>query len=72
MATVPLVHGRGRTSNSWRKARPYFWTRIRKDLVVEKGATFPEKSTIAKGPSCVARKPSGFFTILPIVRVHWS
>ena len=37
------VYGRGRTSNSWRKTLPYFGTRIRKDLVVEKGARSPEK-----------------------------
>ena len=38
MATVPLVNGRGRITNSWRKTLPYFGTTIRKDLVVEKGA----------------------------------
>ena len=38
-----VVYGRGRTSNSWRKTLPYFGTRIRKDLVVEKGAISPEK-----------------------------
>ena len=34
MATAPLVYGRGRTSNSWRKTLSYFGTRIMKDLVV--------------------------------------
>ena len=43
MATPPLVYGRGRTSNSWRETLPYFGTRIRKDLVVEKGAISPDK-----------------------------
>ena len=72
MATVPLVHGRGRTSNSWRKTLPDFWTRIRKDLVVGKGAISTKKSTTADGPSCVARNPNGFFTISEIFCVHWS
>ena len=59
MATIPLVYGRGRTSNPWRKTL-HFGTRIRKDVVVEKGATSQEKSTTANGPFCVARNPSGF------------
>ena len=37
IATVPFVSGCGRASNPWRKTLPYFGTRVRKDLVVEKG-----------------------------------
>ena len=48
------------------KTLPYFGTRNRKDLVVEKGARSPEKRTTANGPSSVAQDPSGFFTIFAI------
>ena len=49
MATVPLVNGLGRTTNSWRKTLPHFGTR-RKDLVFEKGAISSEKATLAMDP----------------------
>ena len=46
MATVPSVLGRGRISNSRGKFSPYFGTRIRKDLEVEKGTIPSEKVSL--------------------------
>ena len=39
MATIPFVPGRGRASHRGRKTLPSFGTRVRKDLVIEKGTT---------------------------------
>ena len=63
MATAPFVCGRGRTSNSWRKTLPYFGSRNKKNWVVLKRCNTLQKSTTANGTSCVAKNPSGCFTI---------
>ena len=49
-ATVPFVFRRGRASNPWRKTLSYFWTRVRKYLVVEKGTIPPEKVPLPMDP----------------------
>ena len=61
MATVPLVRGRGRTSNSWRKTLLYFGTRNRKNVVSEEGAKSPEKVPQPMGLLVWKTPPSGFF-----------
>ena len=53
------------------KTLPYFGTGIRKGLVVKK-VQYHQKTTTAKGRSCVARNPSDFFTTSAIFCVHWS
>ena len=61
MAPVPLVYGRGRTSNSGRKTFPHVGTRIKKNLVVEKRCNISRKSIIASGPSLRGEKPEWIF-----------
>ena len=46
MATVPFVFVGGRASNPWRKTLPYFGTKVRKDLVVDKGTIPTEKGPL--------------------------
>ena len=50
MATVPFVFGRVRASNPRRKTLPYFGSRVRKDLVVEKGTIPSEKVPLPMDP----------------------
>ena len=65
------VYGCGRTSNSWRKTLPYVRTRIRKDLVVEKGATSTEKVPLPMDPRAWRKTQVEIFTTSAIVCVHW-
>ena len=60
MATRPFMLGRSSASNPRRKTLSSLGTRIKKDVVAEKGYMTFRKGTTANGHSCEARNPSGF------------
>ena len=51
MATVPLVYGRGRISNSWRKTLPFFFEPGSGKIWWLKKVQYPQKSTVAGPPA---------------------
>ena len=70
MATVSCMFGRGRASNPWQKHFLLVGTRIRKELVVDKGTILQEKVPLPMDTLLRGKKPMWIFTISAICCVH--